>query len=566
MNFCYVLLVLFIVKAALVFEETKSSDAKIEKSIQSSSDSTEVIPLVHCIFDEPFLDLICGFLPFPHYIHCVVNRAIRDHFQKDHFSCWHVFAKTLDIPGLFPTYDLIWFHKVSEFFSDALHREQMYISSLSYALVQKRLFPFNYKPICKYIVSKSNGFYFSWFRDFLIEFNEFDILADILASGPNDIFKDNFDEVFQWRNLRPLFESLKSHPKFEEAYRNLREQIFLWPYISFKIEYFLALSIISDIPSDFFFDVLSIISKIPSGGLVFHYYIYSIPISSETFISHVFGFVCSIAVDFEVSSVLVINRNLFEKLGQNYSPKFLDYLILLNETRFGSNNSISFSKVCDWTIDRLDKFSEACILAGKIDLFNYMWNRRFLWMYLYRIPIIEGFVCNLIHNGTIMSPKYFLHMLSKIDFANHKQLIHCEDFHSWLSIYYDLIKIEKPSENVISYLFSASIDHSEHSIPERFRIDWEVPVNMYSSNDVFCFARSHIFKSSESLALLAHQVSKFPLLMNSLNKGEISAEQYKMISKIEDDELKKLFRSKVKCEKFKYNDKAIFDGISIGWV
>jgi hypothetical protein len=551
MNFCYVLLVLFIVKAALVFEETKSSDAKIEKSIQSSSDSTEVIPLVHCIFDEPFLDLICGFLPFPHYIHCVVNRDIRDHFQKDHFSCWHVFAKTLDIPGLVPTYDLIWFHKVSDFFSDALLREQMYISSLSYALVHKNLFAFNYRPICKYIVSKSNGSYFSGFREFLIEFNEFDILADILASGPNDMFEDNFDKVDQWKNcLRPLFESLKSHPKFEYAYRNLLNQILSSSRLEFlfKVEYFLAMSIISEIPSDFFFHRLDFF------------------LSSETFISHVFSFVCSIAEDFEVSSVLVINRNLFEKLAQNCSTKFLDYLILLNETRFGSNNSISFSKVSGWTIDRLDMFSEACILAGKVDLFNYMWNRRFLWMYVFRIHIIEGFIWNIIHNGTIMSPKYFLHMLSKIDFANHKQLIHCKGFHSLLSMYYDLIEIEKPSENVISYLFSASIDHSEHSIPERFRIDWEVPVNTYSSNYVFCFARSHIFKSSESLALLAHQVSKFPLLMNSLNKGKISAEQYKMISKIEDDELKKLFRSKVKCEKFKYNDKAIFDGISIGWV
>lgn len=551
MNFCYVLLVLFIVKAALVFEETKSSDAKIENSIQSPSDSTEVKPLVYYIFDEPFLDLICGFLPFPHYIHCVVNRDIRDHFQKDHFSCWHVFAKTLDIPGLVPTYDLIWFHKVSDFFSDALLREQMYISSLSYALVHKRLFPFNYRPICKYIVSKSNGSYFSRFREFLIEFNEFDILADILASGPNDIFEDNFDKVDQWKNcLRPLFESLKSHPKFEYAYRNLLNQILSSSRLEFlfKVEYFLAMSIISEIPSDFFFHRLDFF------------------LPSETFISHVFGFVCSIAEDFEVSSVLVINRNLFEKLAQNYSPKFLDYLILLNETRFGSNNSISFSKVSGWTIDRLDMFSEACILAGKVDLFNYMWNRRFLWMYVFRIHIIEGFIWNIIHNGTIMSPKYFLHMLSKIDFANHKQLIHCEDFHSLLSMYYDLIGIEILSENVIAYLFAASIDHSEHSIPERVRINWEVPVNMYSSYDAFFFARSHIFKSSESLALLAHQVSKFPLLMNSLNKGKISAEQYKMISKIEDDELKKLFRSKVKCEKFKYNDKAIFDGISIGWV
>jgi hypothetical protein len=545
MNFCYVLLVLFIVKAALVFEETKSSDAKIENSIQSSSDSTEVIPIVYCIFDEPFIDLICGFLPFPHYIHCVVNRDVRDHFQKDHFSCWNVIAKTLDIPGLVPTYDLVWFHKVSDFFSDALLREQMYISSLSYALVHQRLFPFNYKPICKYIVSKSNGFYFSWFRDFLIEFNEFDILADILASGPNDIFKDNFDKVDQWRTcLRPLFESLKSHAKFEEAYRNLRKQICSPPYISFKIHYFLALSIISEIPLDFIFDVLP----------------------SESYIYDVFGIVCSIAVDVDMSSVLAINRNLFEKFGQNYSPKFLDYLILLNETRFGSNNSISFSKVSGWTIDRLDMFSEACILAGKVDLFNYMWNRRFLWMYVFRIHIIEGFIWNIIHNGTIMSPKYFLHMLSKIDFANHKQLIHCKGFHSLLSMYYDLIEIEKPSESIISCVFAASIDHSEHSIPERFRIDWEVPVNTYSSNDVFCFARSHIFKSSESLALLAHQVSKFPLLMNSLNKGEISAEQYKMISKIEDDELKKLFWSKVKCEKFKYYKKAIFDDNEIGWV
>jgi hypothetical protein len=271
------------VMAALIFEETKTNDHQVQNEHLISPSSTSISTskpsthLVNRIFDEPFIGLIAEYIPFPQSLHLMLNRVTKSHFEKDYFSCWSLIAKIFKIPRPIATYDLIWFAQVAAF-KDEL---SILLPLLLYALVDQRRFPFNAKSIIWFIVSNIGAIdrsctdteiIFFELERAILNLQDINFSIDILDNFPQMIHRIEVTSPSH-DNFLLFLKALVSHSNFENVYKNLIDNYIkvctilvdaeiMTDDIILQFNYFVAKSIISNIPNKLFIEVIGKISNI----------------------------------------------------------------------------------------------------------------------------------------------------------------------------------------------------------------------------------------------------------------------------------------------------------------